>query len=289
MHGCRLSQPCWDCWRGSYWHLIPRTISGARKIGFLVFFPPEDLHYFQEQVGFAGWKCSQFCRFGTAHEGNFHVLSSPQGSFPAQEQAHTWFALVQWPLWLQETIVILFILLSHQSFFFKSSLGVTSWGQVNSGVEKPSHGCILQWGLSSASQAWFECAVGRNEFLQYLRDKGWVNPKCEHSEQGWLPPCTLSTATSSSQPCSRHLHPDLALICGFLPQVEGWFLHAFAEEVTDIKKRVLISTLSIMQMQLRYVILIWFKTFKTPWATSLIILSSSCLEFQTLLALVQKK
>lgn len=37
MHGCRLSQPCWDCWRGSCWHLIPRTISGARKIGF---FPP---------------------------------------------------------------------------------------------------------------------------------------------------------------------------------------------------------------------------------------------------------
>lgn len=44
-----------------------------------LFFPPEDLHYFQEQVGSAGWKGSQFCWFGTAHEDNFHVLSAPQG------------------------------------------------------------------------------------------------------------------------------------------------------------------------------------------------------------------
>lgn len=108
---------------------------------------------------------------------------------------------------------------------------MTSWGQVSSGVEKTSHGCTLQPGLSSAVQA--DCSGqwdGRSS-LSIPKIKGWINPKCEcdHSEQG--------TATTSSELCSRHLHPHLALICFFLPQVESWLSHAFAEEVTDIKKK----------------------------------------------------
>lgn len=122
--------------------------------------------------------------------------------------------------------------------------------------------------------------------FQYPRDQGlgksqmwplWAGLAASlHTEHSHV--CIWTLLTSSP--------PRFSFNLLFLPQVEGWLWHAFAEEVTDIKKRVLISTLSIMQMQLRYVILIWFKTFKTPWATSLIILSSSCLEFQTLLALV---
>lgn len=162
---------------------------------------------------------------------------------------------------------------------------MTSWGQVNRGMEKNNHGGTLQRGLSSAIQAWLECAVGWNGLLQYLKDQGlgksqmrmwplWIGLAASLHTHSFI--WTLLTSSP----------PRFSFNLLFLPQVESWLSHAFAEEVTDIKKRDLISTLSIMQMQLRYVILIWFKTFKTPWATSLIILSSSCLEFQTLLALV---
>lgn len=179
-----------------------------------LFFPPEDLHYFQEQVGFAGWKCSQFCRFGTAHEGNFHVLSAPQGYFPAQEQAHMWVALVQWLLWLQETVVILFMLLSHQSFFFLIQLrcDILGPGEYWGGKNQPWMHSASRLIFCKSGLIWVCSGV---EYFSIPEIKGCVNPKCDHSGQGWLPPCTLSTATSASELCSRQPHPDWALICFF--------------------------------------------------------------------------
>lgn len=83
--------------------------------GRLFFSPLRTYMTSRNKLGLQAEKAANSADLGQGW-GNFHVFSAPQGFFPAQEQAHTWCALVQWLLRLQETVVMLFMLLSHQSF-----------------------------------------------------------------------------------------------------------------------------------------------------------------------------